>query len=427
MAVSYSDRISVLFRERAQISDAHYRAHQTASSLTLEHNKLVHEAEQPGRWEGSRQRAQLKAIRKGEEAKKARSREEQLSRDLHQKETEIADLVAALVAASKFFPSGDDTVRQINENLAAIKQRLQHIDEGIKTITPSIAGMRGALESAAAQQSDDIKAAKSAADGNAAALGRVLRELSDQSRSLQRISGNLADGQSIPVARLGWRDMPELTEPRSPILSDEAMSSLPDMVTILLFASEPPDRERLDLGREIREILLRIEEAEFRDRITLLPWLATEPLDLLPNVNRHKPHMVQFSGHGTSEGILMMGPPNRSEPLAADRLIQMLRWSGENLRIVFFNICDSEAHARAAAQVVDGAIGMRGDLHDSPARVFAASLYSGLAFGRSLKHAFYQACAAIGNEPDSSVPQLFFRDGTDPHEIVLVRPGNDDR
>jgi len=70
---------------------------------------------------------------------------------------------------------------------------------------------------------------------------------------------------------------------------------------------------------------------------------------------------------------------------------------------------------------------MRGDLHDSPARVFAASLYSGLAFGRSLKHAFYQACAAIGNEPDSSVPQLFFRDGTDPHEIVLVRPGNDDR
>src|SRR5205085_10332085 len=163
--------------------------------------------------------------------------------------------------------------------------------------------------------------------------------------------------------------------------------------------AEPPGPDRLARGREISGILLRIGEAGFRDRITLQPWLATEPLDLIPNVNRHKPHMGQFSGHGTPEGILMMGPPDRSRPLAAGRLIQMLRWSGEDLRIVFFNICDSEEHARAAAQVVGGAIGMRGDLHDAPARVFAASLYSGLAFGRSLKHAFYQACAAIGDEP----------------------------
>jgi hypothetical protein len=220
--------------------------------------------------------------------------------------------------------------------------------------------------------------------------------------------------------------MPKLAESYSPLLADEVVSSLPARVIILLFASEPPDQERLDLGREIREILLKIEEAKFRDRIMLRPWLATEPLDLIPNINRYKPHMVQFSGHGTSDGILMMGPPNRSQPLAADRLIQMLKWSGENLRIVFFNICDSEEHARAAAQVVDGAIGMRGDMHDTPARLFAANLYSGLAFGRSLKYAFYQACAAIENWPDSSIPQLFFRDGTDPHEILLVRPGPGD-
>jgi hypothetical protein len=426
MSVSYSDRISALFRERAQVSAAHYKAHQNAESLTLEHNRLIQQAEQTGRRDGSRQRAQLKALQKGEELKKARARMEQLSRDLHQKETDIADVIAALVAASRFLPSGDDTMRQINENLATIKQRLQHIDDGIRTITPEIAGLRRATESAAGQQSGDIQAVKSAANGNAVALARVLRELSNQSRSLQRISGSLTNGPGIAVARLGWRDMPELTEPHSPLLSDEAMSSLPEKVTILLFASEPPDQERLDLGKEIREILLKIEEAKFRERITLQQWLATEPLDLIPNINRHKPHMVQFSGHGTPDGILMMGPSRRSQPLAADRLIQMLKWSGEDLRIVFFNICDSEEHARAAAQVVDGAIGMRGDLHDTPARVFAASLYSGLAFGRSLKHAFYQACAAIGNEPDSSIPQLFFRDGTDPHEIVLVRPGKDD-
>ena len=102
-------------------------------------------------------------------------------------------------------------------------------------------------------------------------------------------------------------------------------------------------------------------------------------------MNRHKPHMVQFSGHGTPDGLLMMGPRDRSAPLAAGRLINMLKWAGEDLRIVFFNICDSEEHARAAARIVDAAIGMRGQMHDAPARVFAAHLYSGLAFGNSLK------------------------------------------
>ena len=100
----------------------------------------------------------------------------------------------------------------------------------------------------------------------------------------------------------------------------------------------------------------------------------------------------------------------------------MFRWTGDDLRIVFFNICDSEEHARAAAELVDGSIGMRGEMHDRPARIFAGKLYSGLAFGNSLKNAFSQACASIGNEPDSARPQLFFRNGTDPHEIVLVRP-----
>jgi hypothetical protein len=118
----------------------------------------------------------------------------------------------------------------------------------------------------------------------------------------------------------------------------------------------------------------------------------------------------------------MMGPPNRSEPLAADRLIQMLKWSAEDLRIVFFNVCESESHARAAAQVVDVAIGMRGEMHDGPARTFAGALYSGLVFGCSVKKAFYQACAAIGDDEDSRIPQLLFRAGTDPHEVVLVRP-----
>ena len=82
-------------------------------------------------------------------------------------------------------------------------------------------------------------------------------------------------------------------------------------------------------------------------------------------------------------------------PLAADRLIQMLTWAGEDLRIVFFNVCDSEEHARAAARVVDGAIGMRGKMHDTPARIFAANLYSGL--GKKARGAVVATFNSRGN------------------------------
>jgi hypothetical protein len=77
---------------------------------------------------------------------------------------------------------------------------------------------------------------------------------------------------------------------------------------------------------------------------------------------------------------------------------------------------------RAAAELADASIGMRGEMHDGPARALAAALYSGLAFGNSLKKAFLQACAAIGDEPGTRVPRLFFRHGVGPHEIVPVRP-----
>src|SRR6266700_924557 len=389
MVAVADERLGGLFRERARLAEALRKVEQEAQSLTLEHNKLVREADQAATSRG-RQRARQRAIHKGEEGRHARARVEQLSRDLNQLEIEIADLISALLAASRSLVPGD-TVRQLNERLADINRQLQHIDDALRPVAPAFSSLQTVigeqaeyLRSAQARQGDNLEAVLSAAGGAAAAV----------------------------------------PEPRSPDLPPEVVSALPDQVTVLLFASEPRDQDRIDLDKEIREILAKINEAKFGDHIVLRPWLAAQAFDLIPNFNRYKPHMVQFSGHGTTDGLLMMGPHDRSEPVAADRLIQMLRWTGEDLRIVFFNICDSEKHARAAAQLVDGAIGMRGKMHDTPARFFAANLYSGLAFGRSLKSAFHQACAAIGDEPDSAIPQLFFRNGSDPHKIVLVHPGD---
>lgn len=424
MASFDHQRMRGLFRERARLGETLRQAEVEASSLTLEHNRLIRKADAAAT-DGGRQRARELAGRKGEELKKARARVEELSKEYQQKETEIADMIAALWAASQSLFS-EDTVRQLNDHLGETNQRLRRIDEGIGSIPPAFEALARAIEDQAGflrSTENNIGAVMSATDSAAVTIRQILSDLRQQSRELQAISANPIR-QDTPVVQMGWRPgAPTETSPHSPQLPAEALSSLPEKVTVLLFASEPRELTRPDLDREIREILSKINEAKFGAHIDLRPWPATEPLDLIPNMNRHKPHMVQFSGHGTADGLLMMGPRDRSVPLAADRLIQMLRWAGEDLRIVFFNVCDSEEHARAAARIVDGAIGMRGNMHDTPARVFAAHLYSALAFGRSLKRAFHQACTAIGDEPDSSVPQLFFRNGCDPHKLVLVRPG----
>ena len=213
-----SARLGVLFRQRAQLTDDLRHAHAKAERLALEYNELVRKAGQAAT-DGGRQRTQLQASRKGEEAARAREHADALSRQRHEKETEIADLIGAVWAASQSLLSAD-MIRQLNDHLGAISDHLEQAD----------------------------------------------------------------------------------------------------------------------------------------------------------------------------------GP------------------------VVFFKICDSESHARAAAQFADATIGIHGQMHDTPARHLAASPYSGLAFGNSVKRAFHQACATIGDEPDSVMPQLFFRHGIDPHTVVLVRP-----
>jgi hypothetical protein len=423
-----SRRIGQLFRERAQIADELNQVRREAESLTLEHNTFIREAEQAST-AGGRQRAQARAYRKGQEAARARANVEQISRSLHQKETEIADLIGALWDASQSLLSAD-TMRQLNDRLAGISQRLQRIDEQVRPMPSMLTMLQASLEDQA--QGSSIDALLGAAGDAAAALADIRYEVGRQSRSLQAISSRL-QGQADrpdpprglpPIVQVGWRPgSPAATERHSPQLPAQEVESLPEKVMVLVFASEPRDQPRADLDKELREILAMIDEAKFGDHINLRAITAAQAFDLIPNFNRHNPHMVQFSGHGTAAGFLMMGPRDRSEPVEADRIIQMLKWTGKNLRIVFFNICDSEEHARAAARLVEASIGMRGKMHDTPARMFAAHLYSGLAFGNSLKTAFHQACAAIGDEPDSAVPQLFFRNGTDPHKIVLVHPG----
>jgi hypothetical protein len=446
------DRLQRLFRERQSLAQAAQQAGREANDLVAQHNALIMAAEKAPS-PSARLREQARAHQKYREADAARIEHERRTRDLLRKETEIVDLIAAMVAAAETLLTADQG-RRIAEDVAAIRERLGRIDGYLRRLGPALADVQAAVNGQAellrsmdrgpADIQPALTALGAALDQEAAAVEKIRKLAQAAANELQHLHreqrhqadalGGLATTLArrmpggepvlpIAIVQEGWSPhAPDVAEPRAADLPAAQVAALPERTIVLLFASEPVDEDPVDLNEEIRQIHMRIDEAVFGSHIDLRAWVATRPLDLLPNFNRHQPHMVQFSGHGHADGVLLTGPRGRAEPMATDRLVQMFRWSCQQLRIVFFNVCDSVEHATAAARLVDAAIGMDGRMHDVPARTFAAALYSALAYGCSLKKAFHQACAAIGNHPDALVPQIFFRDGVDPHKVLLVRP-----
>jgi hypothetical protein len=83
-----------------------------------------------------------------------------------------------------------------------------------------------------------------------------------------------------------------------------------DTIKILFFSANTMHGTRhLDIEEEHREIETKIFASEYRDRLQLIPSFAARPDDWLQQLNRYRPHIVHFSGHGKKEGALMMIGP----------------------------------------------------------------------------------------------------------------------
>ncbi len=87
------------------------------------------------------------------------------------------------------------------------------------------------------------------------------------------------------------------------------------------------------------------------------------------------------------------------------------------MRVVVLNACYSEVQAKAIVAEIDFVVGMTESIGDKAARLFAASFYRGLGFGRSVQTAFDLGVNAIKREglfKYEDVPVLLVKPGVDP-------------
>src|SRR5262245_6276045 len=75
---------------------------------------------------------------------------------------------------------------------------------------------------------------------------------------------------------------------------------------LLIFAAEPTDEARLQLGKELRIINDRWERSRLRDQWTVAHSPATRVGDLQHQMLNNAPFVVHFSGHGAGSAGLAL-------------------------------------------------------------------------------------------------------------------------
>jgi len=203
----------------------------------------------------------------------------------------------------------------------------------------------------------------------------------------------------------------------------------------ILFASANPAMD-LNLDNEHRAIMESIQKSSYVGYIDVVPLFACRYDDLTDAMNREKPDIIHFAGHGTGEDGLVFSNPysNTTITINKDTLqekeIGIDRVSGEilkdmfatakdNLKLVVLNACLSEVQAQEIVKKIDFVIGMNNTIKDATATIFAKRFYQSLASDVSIKRSFAQAKTQVKLEApnETQTPMIFTKDGAKDFKI----------
>jgi hypothetical protein len=204
---------------------------------------------------------------------------------------------------------------------------------------------------------------------------------------------------------------------------EERRNFMTEPIKILFLASNPTDISRIRVDKELREVEERISMGSQRDRFDLIPQTAVRPCDLRRALLKHKPHILHFSGHGsTSAGIVLEDDDGKTRVVAAADLAELLGILKDNLRVVVLNACYSAIQASGITETIDCAIGMNDKIGDRSAITFSTGFYESLAFGRSVEEAFRLGVSDLKTNGTASanIPTLLTRQGVNLANAYLV-------
>lgn len=169
----------------------------------------------------------------------------------------------------------------------------------------------------------------------------------------------------------------------------------------------PPLRSDL----EMRKVKERLQMSRHRDEYRIEFCPAARWDDVSQALVDYDPQVVHFSGHGDSDGNLILENDACGVALTTpDGLARLFGLHRATIKCIIVNACYSEKLARAMSDNIDYVVGMRCQIGDEAAIQFSVGFYTGLFAGQSVPAAFERGLAHIqGSEttrPEYRTPLL---------------------
>jgi len=205
--------------------------------------------------------------------------------------------------------------------------------------------------------------------------------------------------------------------PRTPLPRDD----MPGTVKVLLMAADSQEGAAgLRLDREIRGAVEAVRTGAAGGRVEIHSRLAVQRDDWRRALLEHDPQVVQFSGHGSGNG-LFLDTDDHDDVLSAAELAALFV-PHRHVRVVVLNACRTYEVARALNDVVDYTVAMELAIDDAAAVVFSGAFYEALAAGRTVPTAFDTARAALKGRygEKHALPRLLMREGADESPVVVL-------
>ncbi|AEE53346.1 hypothetical protein [Haliscomenobacter hydrossis] len=178
---------------------------------------------------------------------------------------------------------------------------------------------------------------------------------------------------------------------------------------ILFLASNPKNSMPLRLDEEVRKIEEGLRRSRKRDSFALIQKWALQIPDLRRALLDETPTFIHFSGHGTTDGeIVLEDIQGLSKNVAAKAVGSLFGLFKGSIKCILLNACYSEIQAEEISKHIPFVIGMSDAIPDKAAIEFSEAFYDAIADGREVEFAFDLAVNSIElyNLGSASIPIL---------------------
>lgn len=181
---------------------------------------------------------------------------------------------------------------------------------------------------------------------------------------------------------------------------------------VLVLAANPTSTQPLQLKKETELIREKLQDTDFGKNYIVYAEENALIEDLSKYLLQYQPIILHFSGHGNSQGEIILnnrqGEPKVLSLETLSELLSIVGKDGKPIECVVFNACFSLKKADAVGDQVGCVIGMKKEIGDDSALIFAAEFYQGLGYEVGYYKAFQLGINGIKRLrlPDSQTPHF---------------------